>query len=67
MFAELWPKVAAGAGEDGWGGGNCEVLWGVWPGKALGCLLSRRKSKEMLTVMPESVGWDKGGSQEGES
>lgn len=24
------------------------------------CLLSRRKSKEMLLVMPEAVGWDKG-------
>lgn len=45
------------------------MLWGAWPKQALWRLLSRRKSKEMLIVMPESIGWDKGDrheAQEGE-
>lgn len=52
------------------GRGECEVLWGPWPGKALWYLLSKRKSKEMLIVMPEYIGWEKGDYQkarEGES
>lgn len=43
---------------------SVKFCWGAWPGKTLWCLLSRTKSKEMLIVMPESVGWDKGDSQE---
>lgn len=41
-------------------GVRVQCCWGRWPGKALGCCLSRKKSKNMLIMMPESIGWDKG-------